>query len=164
MFLDRKLPPLSIISYYGGKYQMCYHIADMLKYENDGVDTYVELFGGGARVLLNKPHHKFEYYGELMQGMNALFKVLADKKKADKFISYLFDIEVSEDLFYECKLYKDYYEDSFFDFKVKETAYFIEKEVKILIKINFTLCDLGHLWYTAIDEIMGILVSSWVKL
>mgnify|MGYP007017231802 CR=1 FL=1 len=34
------------------------------------------------------------------------------------------------------------------------------KMKKIVIKINFTLCDLGHLWYTAIDKIMGILVSS----
>ncbi len=168
MFLDRKLPPLSIISYYGGKYQMCYQIADMLKkYENDGVDTYVELFGGGARVLLNKPRHKFEYYGELMQGMNTLFKVLADKKKADKFISYLFDIEVSENLFYECKLYKDYYEDLFFDFKVKETAYFIEKAIKNTdknkIKSKFVRIAKSFLTYKVFLDAMNKYYNSKVK-
>lgn len=116
MLTDKKLKPLSVVPYYGGKYNMAYLIADMLPYK--GFDIYVEPFGGGGRVLLNKARHKEEYYGELSEGIATLFDVLSHTETADKLIHCLYDTEISEEYFNECKLYKNYREDDYFTFKL----------------------------------------------
>lgn len=116
MLKDKKLKPLSVMPYYGGKYKMAYLIADMIPYKD--VDIYVEPFGGGGRVLLNKPRHKIEIYNELSEGAASIFSVLANPEKSDKFINCLFDSEVSEEYFNECKLYKNYMEMDCFEFKL----------------------------------------------
>ncbi|MEM2121755.1 MAG: DNA adenine methylase [Candidatus Woesearchaeota archaeon] len=48
---------LHLIAYIGGKNKICDKIIPLLDYSKT---CYVELFGGGANVLLNKPRHKVE--------------------------------------------------------------------------------------------------------
>ena len=97
---------LSVVPYYGGKAKMAKFISDLLDYRE--TDVYVELFGGGARVLLNKPRHKAECYNDLGVGISTLMNVLSDKEKVEKLICKLDETEISEKCFLEAKevLYK----------------------------------------------------------
>lgn len=78
---------LSIIPYYGGKARMARFISDKLNYN---CSTYVELFGGGCRVLLNKPRHYNEIYVDMSEGLTTLISVLSDKQLSDEFIQKLY--------------------------------------------------------------------------
>jgi len=48
-------------------------------------DTYIEVFGGGASVLLGKERFGVEIYNDLEKNVYSLFKVLADKNLFLKF-------------------------------------------------------------------------------
>lgn len=68
----------SLISWYGGKHSMAKRIiALMPKHE-----VYVEVFGGGGHVILNKKRSNLEVYNDINKGLFALFNTLRDKEKA----------------------------------------------------------------------------------
>ena len=52
----------SPVNYYGGK---TYMTDTIIKYFPTSYSTYVEGFGGGASVLLNKPETPLEIYNDL---------------------------------------------------------------------------------------------------
>lgn len=79
---------LSVIPYYGGKSRMSDFISQRLDYDN--TNTYVEPFGGGGRVLLNKPRHPTEVYNDLDVGVCTLFEVLSKPKLAEQLIQTLY--------------------------------------------------------------------------
>jgi len=87
------------LKYIGGKFFLRNHIIKRLNFNKS---CYVELFGGVAHVLLNKPTHKIEIYNDINNDLVNLFIVL--KEKYNEFIKQTeWDIH-SEILF---KKYKD---------------------------------------------------------
>ncbi len=99
--------PRSIISYIGGKSQLIENIVPIISYAAQAYDlnSYYELCGGGARMLLNLPSTLFEYrlYNEMDLGLCKLFACLGDKK-------YLYDLQAlleewgcGEDVFLRAK-------------------------------------------------------------
>lgn len=91
----------SIVPYYGGKARMAPLIAEMLDYDN--TDIYVEPFGGGCRVLLNKPRHKVECYNDYGEGICAVMRVMSNLDTASKFIERLGETEYSQEEFNRAK-------------------------------------------------------------
>lgn len=91
----------SIVPYYGGKARMAPLIAEMLDYDN--TDIYVEPFGGGCRVLLNKPRHKVECYNDYGEGICAVMRVMSNPDTAREFIERLGETEYSEEEFDKAK-------------------------------------------------------------
>lgn len=79
--------PLSIIPYYGGKAKMSKFIAERLDY---GCSTFITLFGGGARELLNKPPHNVEIYNEWDIGLSVLMETLSNPATAQELIDKLY--------------------------------------------------------------------------
>ncbi len=101
---------LNVISYYGSKAVLCEEIIEQLEYKNSKV--YVEVFGGGASVLLNKPPHSLEIYNELDRGVYILFKILSDKEKAWELIERLRVVEYTKEKFYESMKIRNKYQDN----------------------------------------------------
>lgn len=66
----------SIISWYGGKARMANQIINIMPRHK----TYVEVFGGGGHVLLNKPRAPLEVYNDLNKGLFCLFNTLRDEE------------------------------------------------------------------------------------
>ena len=95
----------SIVPYYGGKARMAPLIAEMLDYDN--TDIYVEPFGGGCRVLLNKPRHKIECYNDYGEGICAVMRVMSNPDTAREFIERLGETEYSEEEFNRAKALYD---------------------------------------------------------
>lgn len=73
-------------------------ICDMLDYTE--CDTYIEPFGGGARVLLNKPRHPVEIYNDASAGLCAFMRCMSKPELAQEVISQLYDTEYSPEKFY----------------------------------------------------------------
>ncbi len=65
---------LSLISYIGGKYYLVNWIISLLPKGT----VYVEPFGGGASVLLNKPRHQVEVYNDINEKLVNLFRCIQD--------------------------------------------------------------------------------------
>ena len=95
----------SIVPYYGGKARMAPLIAEMLDY--DSTDIYVEPFGGGCRVLLNKPRHKVECYNDYGEGICAVMRVMSHPDTAREFIERLEETEYSREEFERAKALYD---------------------------------------------------------
>ena len=91
----------SIVHYYGSKARMAPLIAEMLDYDN--TDIYVEPFGGGCRVLLNKPRHKVECYNDYGEGICAVMRVISNPDTAGEFIERLGETEYSREEFIKAK-------------------------------------------------------------
>lgn len=85
----KKERPLSIIPYYGGKAKMSSFIAERLDYT---VSTFVTIFGGGCRELLNLKEHTYSlrFYNEYDRGLCALMETLANPETADILIDRLY--------------------------------------------------------------------------
>jgi len=88
---------ISFIPYMGGKIHMVKEINALLDYDKK---CYLELFGGSAKVLLNKPPHEIEIYNDNDSNLVNLFEVVKNKK--DEFIQW-FDLKL-----YSKELYKKY--------------------------------------------------------
>ena len=88
---------ISFIPYMGGKGHMISEINELLDYDKK---CYLELFGGSAKVLLNKPPHEIEIYNDNDGDLVNLFEVVKNKK--DEFIQW-FDLKL-----YSKELYKKY--------------------------------------------------------
>ena len=100
---------LNVIKYYGGKAKMVQSVVDRLDYDNATV--YLEIFGGGASVLLNKPKHKIEVYNEINFGVYTLFSVLSNYEKGMELRERLKEVEYTEETFYKALEYKNAFED-----------------------------------------------------
>jgi len=85
-----------LIPYIGGKYYLKDWIIPKLDYSKR---TYVELFGGGASILINKPPHKVEIYNDIDGDLVNLFNVV--KNNFDKFEKELEWELISEENFYK---------------------------------------------------------------
>ncbi len=88
---------ISFIPYMGGKSHMINEINALLDYDKK---CYLELFGGSAKVLLNKPPHEIEIYNDKDGNLVNLFEVV--KNKHDEFEKW-FDLKL-----YSKELYKKY--------------------------------------------------------
>lgn len=84
--MDKK--KLSVIPYYGGKAKMAEFITSRLDYDNTTI--FVEPFGGGGRILLNKPRHPAEVYNDLDAGVCKLFEMLSNPDTAKQLIVTLY--------------------------------------------------------------------------
>lgn len=99
----------NLVSYYGGKYNQLEntlpYIAKVAKANNS--DTYIELFGGGGKCILNLNtiSHRFEkaIYNELDKGLCSLFEVLRDKEGCMRIYRILKTQKCNRLLFDFCK-------------------------------------------------------------
>jgi len=91
---------ISFFHYIGGKVSMSKEIIRLLDYNRI---CYLELFGGSAKVLLNKQEHEIEIYNDKDENIVNLFEVV--KNKPDEFVKW-FDFKL-----YSKKLYKDYFQE-----------------------------------------------------
>jgi len=76
-------------------------IAEILPY--DGIDSYYDVFGGMANIILHKAPHPEEYYNDLNQKLSTLMLVLSDE-------------EMSRELFERMGEPLQYYNQSSFDY------------------------------------------------
>lgn len=120
------LKTLSAFNYYGGKAKLAPLICDMLDYKN--TDIYIEPFGGGARVLLNKPQHTVEIYNDSSAGLCAFMNVMSNKDSAYELIEKLYDTEYSAEEFYNALLIRNEAEDRFID-EFKRQAFLYLKQL-----------------------------------
>lgn len=96
----------SLIGYYGGKSAMSHFIADQLDYKN--TNTYIEMFGGGARVLLNKPRHNIEIYSDYSSSLCSLMELMADPRQSNELIHRIYNTEYSQEEFDRAKHIVDF--------------------------------------------------------
>lgn len=115
---------LILITYMGGKHYMLKEIIGLLDYSKE---SYIELFGGSAKVLLNKPPHKSEIYNDLDSEIFNLWWVC--KYKSDEFKKELDSLIDCEDLFYYYKNLKPSNE--------------VEKAVRTFYLYNCSMNSLG---------------------
>lgn len=78
---------ISAISWYGGKAKMAKQIIGLM--ESTRYTNYVEVFGGGAHVILNKKRDKLEVYNDINKGLVSLFSVLRDAKRSKELLDQL---------------------------------------------------------------------------
>lgn len=71
---------LRLVQWYGGKGILWRWILDNLP----GGAVYVEPFGGGASLLLNKPPHPVEVYNDLNGDLVNLFRAVQDESRFEK--------------------------------------------------------------------------------
>ena len=71
-------PGRPVVRYYGGKFRIAKWIASFLPPHR----AYVELFGGAASVLMQKPRVRAEVYNDLDGELVNLFRVLRDPESA----------------------------------------------------------------------------------
>lgn len=90
--------PLTFLVYIGGKRYMLKHILDLLDYSKT---CYIELFGGSAKVLLNKPPHKVEIYNDCWYDIYNLFKIVSQQETYDKLLEIINNYVYCEQLFYD---------------------------------------------------------------
>ena len=121
--MNRKV--LSPFPYYGGKARMSNTICQMLDYANTSI--YIEPFGGGARVLLNKKRHQQELYNDFGMGLSTFFKVLTNKKMTEKLIELLLRRPPDEEEFYKLLSTRIKIEDCLSDSLKNQLLYYIRK-------------------------------------
>jgi DNA adenine methylase len=73
-YSPRRITPSSTIPYPGGKGSF----ADWIISHIPVHDTYVEVFGGSAGVLINKPRSKYEIYNDANDDVTQFFRVVRD--------------------------------------------------------------------------------------
>lgn len=87
------------IRWFGGKYYLAKRIASII--ESIPHRHYVEVFGGGASVLLAKKPSRMETYNDLDSGLYNLFKVLVDDRDFERFYLLVSLMPYSRRLYYE---------------------------------------------------------------
>lgn len=71
----------SVISWYGGKAKMAKQIINLMPRHK----TYVEVFGGGGHIILNKKRVPLEVYNDVNSGLISLFMTIRNKKHFKRF-------------------------------------------------------------------------------
>lgn len=93
---------IQILRYVGSKTQLAKTIIKLLDYNKT---TYIELFGGTATVLLNKPPHKIEIYNDTNQNLFNLFSTIASPSLFPIFYSKTQLLLFHENIFRTLKSY-----------------------------------------------------------
>lgn len=102
---------------------MASFIAEMLDYNN--THTFFTPFGGGCRVLLNKPRHLQELYAEVNAGMSTLVKMLTQPDTAIELMERLYETDYSEECFKEHLAIKNSYEDHYLKEMIKKMEMYL---------------------------------------
>jgi len=74
-YTPRRITPSNTIPYPGGKGSL----ADWIINSMPEHDTYVEVFGGSAGVLVSKPRSKYEIYNDTNDDLTQFFRVVRDR-------------------------------------------------------------------------------------
>jgi len=111
----------TMIQWLGGKFNMIDHI---LPYLNTEHRHYIEVFGGGASVLLNKKYSLMETYNDLNGGLVNLFRVIRDKEKFKEFKRLASLTLYSREEFY---IFKKIYKEEKDDIKKAYMFYYIAR-------------------------------------
>lgn len=77
-----------ICRYYGGKSRLVPELISLLA-PPPYARTYIEGFGGGATLLLNKPAHPVEVLNDLNGDLVNLYTVIRDERLLEKFLLHL---------------------------------------------------------------------------
>lgn len=97
----------SAIRYIGGKSQLIQNIVPIIEFalEHYQLKKVYELFGGGARTLLNLRPSGIEerVYNDLDEGLADLFRCLSEPELLYDLIELLDDLGVGEDVFFQAK-------------------------------------------------------------
>ncbi|MBU3101918.1 MULTISPECIES: DNA adenine methylase [Clostridium] len=123
------LKTLSPFPYFGGKARLASLISDMLDYNN--TDLYIEPFGGAARLLFNKPHHKIEIYNDSSAGLCAFMRVMSNKDTANELINRIYGTEYSLEEFHHYMMIRNEAEDHFID-ELKRQALVYLKQLNFI--------------------------------
>jgi DNA adenine methylase len=94
---------ISLIRWAGGKGKQ---LGDLLPFIPRG-RVYVEPFGGGASVLLNRPRSEVEVYNDLDSSLVNLFTVVRDDRTFEAFAAYLAWTPYSREEFESALLHDD---------------------------------------------------------
>ena len=70
-----------LLCYFGGKYHLAPKLIPLFPEHH----CYVEVFGGAAHILLQKPRSPVEVYNDIDSNIHTLFKVLRNEKAFEKF-------------------------------------------------------------------------------
>lgn len=123
---------LSAFPYYGGKSKMAEFICERLDYKN--TDVYIEPYGGGARVLLNKPRHKLEIYSDLSMGLCAFFNIMSKEDTSRQLINKIYEEEnYTQECFDRALRYRNRIDQ---DIVTQTYNELMEYQKKILIQYN----------------------------
>ncbi|MDB4634527.1 DNA adenine methylase [Rubripirellula sp.] len=87
------------VKWHGGKYYLCQKIIPLFPEH----ETYLEPFGGGASVLLNKQPSQVEIYNDIDERITRLFRVIRDEGK--ELVKLLSLTPYSESEFERCATY-----------------------------------------------------------
>ena len=71
----------SVISWYGGKAKMAKQIINLMPRHK----VYVEVFGGGGHIILNKKRVPLEVYNDVNSGLISLFRTIRNKNHFKRF-------------------------------------------------------------------------------
>jgi DNA adenine methylase len=96
--MSKKFVP-QMITWFGGKGSMISKIVPLVNAVQH--QTYVEPFGGGAAILLQKNSSPVEVYNDLDERLYDLFKVISDRKLFADFQRIVSVLPVSRQLFLE---------------------------------------------------------------
>lgn len=69
-----------ICGYIGGKWRWAPQITPVIMAAPNSPDTYYEIFGGMAGVLIQKPKHRIETYNDIDDNIFTLMKVMQDEE------------------------------------------------------------------------------------
>ena len=97
---------LNVIKYYGSKAVNGNRLMEHFDYNTK---VYIEMFGGGASILLNKPEHHIEIYNELDKGVYTLFKVLKNREGCRILQEHLLDTPCERNVFNESLYIREKY-------------------------------------------------------
>lgn len=94
-YTPRRVMPDSTIPYPGGKGRIAkWIISNMPEH-----DTYIEVFGGSAGVLVSKPRSKYEIYNDVNGDLTHFFRVVRDRP--DELASWLTSVPYSRSQYEE---------------------------------------------------------------
>jgi len=109
--------PKNLVRYFGGKGNGLGSIIYSHFPPKSSYSIFLEVFGGGASVLLLKPPFGIEVYNDLEQNVYSLFKVISDKSLFPRF-KEMCDLAV-----YSHQLRDEYKQDLKKDIDIVERAY-----------------------------------------
>ncbi|MFC7028514.1 DNA adenine methylase [Halomicroarcula sp. GCM10025324] len=74
-YSPRRITPSSTIPYPGSKGSLADWVISYIPTH----DTYVEVFGGSAGVLINKPRSKYEIYNDINEDLTQFFRIVRNR-------------------------------------------------------------------------------------